>query len=204
MSCAAVGALTVLLLPSAIQTYTRALVGWDVGVGLYLILAWTLIMAAQDEHMERRARDQDDGAAVILLLTMTAAIASIGAIVLELLNVKSAPASSTGWRVALAGVTIVFSWFFVHTSFALHYAHEYFSRGAHAKEHCLKFPDDNLRPGYSDFLYFSFILGATSQTADVAITSPGMRRLVLIHSIISFFFNTTLLAMAVNIAASLA
>jgi uncharacterized membrane protein len=203
MSCAAVGVLTVLLLPSTIYTYTRALVGWDVGVGLYLILAWALIMTAPEEQMQRRAREQDDGAAVILLLTMTAAVASVGAIVLELLNVKSAAASATGWHVALAGVTIVLSWFFVHTSFALHYAHEYYSHGPHAKEHCLKFPDESLRPGYSDFLYFSFILGATSQTADVAITSAGMRRLVLIHSIVSFFFNTTLLAMAVNIAASL-
>src|SRR5262249_4433559 len=136
MSCAVVGALTVLLLPREIHTYTRALIGWDVGISLYLILAWTLIMTERLEHMERRGPHQDDGAAVILLLTMTAAIASVGAIVLELLNVKSAPSASAGWHVALAGVTIVLSWFFVHTSFALHYAHEYYSRGAHAKEHC--------------------------------------------------------------------
>ena len=176
MSCIVVGLVTVFVLPSNIHAYTRALVGWDVGVGLYLALAWTLILTAHHEHMERRARDQDDGAAVILLLTLTAAVASIGAIVLELLNVKGSSSSTTGLHVALAAVTIVLSWFFVHTSFALHYAHEFYSHGARAKNHCLKFPDDDLKPSYSDFLYFSFVVGATSQTADVSIASPGSIR----------------------------
>lgn len=203
MTCVVVGLLTAFVVPSSIHASTRALLGWDTGVGLYLVLAWTLIMTAPHEHMERRAREQDDGAALILLLTLTAAIASIGAIVLELLNVKAMHSSTSGLHIALAAVTIVLSWLFVHTSFALHYAHEFYSRGAHAKDHCLKFPDENLKPGYSDFLYFSFVIGATSQTADVSIASPGMRRLALAHGIIAFFFNTTLLAMAVNIAAGL-
>src|SRR5262249_59324604 len=99
-------------------------------------------------------------------------------------------------------VTILCSWFLVHTAFALHYAHEFYESAPRSKDRSLTFPG-KAEPDYVDFLYFAFVLGTTSQTSDVAICSSAMRRLALAHGVIAFFFNTTLLALAVNIAAGL-
>ncbi len=105
-------------------------------------------------------------------------------------------------HLALSVVTILCSWFIVHTAFALHYAHEFYEDAPGTKERSLTFPGDS-EPDYLDFLYFAFVLGTTSQTSDVTICSGAMRRLALVHGVIAFFFNTTLLALVVNIAAGL-
>jgi uncharacterized membrane protein len=105
-------------------------------------------------------------------------------------------------RLALVVITIVLSWTFIHTAFALHYAHEFYDEDAKLPQPCLRFPGTE-QPDYIDFLYFAFVMGTTSQTADVDIASSRMRRLALMHGVISFFFNTTLLAVTVNIAAGL-
>jgi uncharacterized membrane protein len=131
-----------------------------------------------------------------------AAVASLAAIGLELVGARSAPPREQSLHLALAGLTIVLSWCFVHTGFALHYAHEYYVDRHRGHPPCLQFPGGS-RPDYVDFLYFSFVIGTTSQTADVSIASPSMRRLALLHGVIAFVFNTTLLALTVNIAASL-
>ena len=102
----------------------------------------------------------------------------------------------------LAGVTIFLSWCFVHTTFALHYAHEFYMDRGREGVACLEFPGGG-HPDYLDFLYFSFVIGTTSQTADVSIASRSLRRLALLHGIIAFLFNTTLVALSVNIAAGL-
>jgi uncharacterized membrane protein len=198
-----IGVLVVFLLPRTLALPTRALMGWDIGVGINLVFSWVLMWRSTHALMQKRARQLDDGAVIVLLFTLIATIASMGAIVLELLEAKSLPAGREAWHVGLAAGTIVLSWFFVHTSFALHYAHEFYARHAEGTKPCLNFPNDDPKPAYSDFLYFSFVIGATSQTSDVTISSPVVRRLVLAHGIIAFFFNTTLLAMAVNVAASL-
>jgi len=152
--------------------------------------------------MRWRASRQDDGAAVILILTVVAAVASLAAILLELLGVRSMPASVQTVRLSLAVITIVCSWCLVHTAFALHYAHEFYGDQGKRGQPCLEFPG-NAEPNYVDFLYFAFVLGTTSQTSDVTIVSSPMRRLALAHGIIAFFFNTTLLALVINVAAGL-
>jgi uncharacterized membrane protein len=191
-----------MFLPKTLSGPTRALLAWDLGAGLYLVLAWTMMFRADVEKMRWRASREDDGAVVILVLTVVAAVASLAAILLELLGVKSLPASVQTARLALVAITIVCSWFLVHTAFALHYAHEYY--GDHGKRGtpCLEFPG-NAKPDYVDFLYFAFVLGTTSQTSDVTIVSSTMRRLALAHGVIAFFFNTTLLALVINVAAGL-
>ena len=98
----------------------------------------------------------------------------------------------------LAILTIVLSWIVVHTTFALHYAHDYYS-GTQAGG--LAFPGDD-KPDYWDFVYFSFVVGMTAQVSDVGITSKAIRRTATAHGVISFFFNTALLALTINIAAS--
>ncbi len=184
--------------PVAFLSDTRALVAWDAGTGLYVALAWTMMLRPDVERMRARAREQDDGAAVVLALTVGAAVASLAAIVRHLVGLAPAHRSS---HFALAVVTIFFSWCFIHTAFALHYAHEYYlDRGKRGPG--LDFPGGD-PPDYADFLYFSFVIGATSQTSDVSIQSPSLRRLVLLHGVIAFFFNTTLLALSVSLAGTL-
>ena len=95
---------------------------------------------------------------------------------------------------------MVLSWAFTHTIFALHYAHEFYREGARSKG--LKFPDDHA-PDYWDFVYFSFVVGMTFQVSDVAITQKSVRRMVVAHGALSFFFSTAIVAMMVNIAAEL-
>ena len=172
------------------------LVAWDAGVALYLVLVGVLMARSRIEDIRLHAASQDEGRIGILVLTVFASAASLGAIVAEL--VTHGNAKPTGIQLALATITIVLSWVFIHTIFALHYAHDYY--GEHgAKKSGLNFPaDDN--PDYWDFVYFSFVIGMTCQVSDVAVESRLVRRTVAVHGVMSFFFNTALLALMVNIA----
>ena len=183
----------------------RALLAWDAGAGGYVMLAWVMMLRtwhAGVEKMKWRARLQDDGALTVLVLTLAATVASLAAIVLELVRVQGLPPPERGAPLLLAGATIFISWCFVHTAFALHYAHEFYVDRGSSGEPGLAFPG-SAPPAYVDFLYFSFVIGTTSQTADVSIVSRGMRRLALVHGVFAFAFNTTLLALTINIAAGL-
>ena len=131
----------------------------------------------------------------MLAITVLAAVASLGAIVLELAQIHGK--HHAGWLMALAGCTVLLSWFFVHTIFTTHYAHDFWRDGG------LLFPGND-RPGISEFFYFSFCMAVASQVSDVATQSAGMRQLVLAHSLVSYLFNTAIIALGVNIAASLA
>lgn len=195
-------------LPGTWRSETRMLLAWNGGTVLYLILAGLMILRDDHETMTRRARTQDDGRFVMLTLSIVAAVASIGAIVAELAATKSMEGLMKGLHIGLAAATIVTAWTFIHLTFALHYAHEYASE-RRRRDDCepklrggLDFPD-TVTPSYFDFLYFSYVIGVASQTADIVVCSPMMRRIVLVHGVVSFFFNTTILALTINIAAGL-
>lgn len=200
-SCLA-GILAFLALPHEMARSTRALVTWDIGAGLYLLLAWVMMARASLDHMRWRARIQDDGARVVLILTVAAAVASLAAIIIELSDLKTLTPLRQGLHLALVGFTFATSWLLVHTAFALHYAHAYYVARGNDGRSALQFPG-NETPIYMDFLYFAMVVGMTSQTADVAIANTRMRRLAMAHGMIAFVFNTTLLALTINIAASL-
>jgi uncharacterized membrane protein len=185
------------LLPTEWRWATRELVGWDFGVGLYLMAAYAVIARADVDHIKREAARQDEGAVLILILTAAAAFASLGAILAELAATHGTDSHPV--NLALAAVTIVLSWGFTHTIFALHYAHEFYGEGG--KKAGLAFPGDQ-EPDYWDFVYFSFVIGMTSQVSDVAVTARRIRRTVSAHGVVSFIFNAALLALTVNIAAS--
>lgn len=189
-----------ILLLTKLSTVERMLIAWDAGVLIYLVWA-AIIMASCSTvaAIKRNAAIQDEGAFGILILTVAAAVASLGAIFAEL-AVLDAKNPSYGVYIALAIITVVLSWTFTHTIFALHYAHEFYGEGAQGKG--LKFPDDD-PPDYWDFVYFSFVVGMTFQVSDVAITQKSMRRMVVAHGALSFFFSTAIVAMMVNIAAGL-
>jgi uncharacterized membrane protein len=192
----AVGIVAFFLLPGSVRLVTRLIVGWDVFAALYLVLAYIMMLRCDIAHIRRSAVLQDDGRFLILLLTAVGALASLGAIVYELGASKGNPAG-----LVLAVVTIVLSWVIVHTAFALHYAHEFYRS---KKPGGLQFPsgDEHEDADYWDFVYFSFVIGMTAQVSDVGITDKIIRRTATVHGIISFVFNTALVALMVNIAAS--
>jgi uncharacterized membrane protein len=195
------GAITVAVM--AILTVTaswrwpfRLLTGWDIGVGLYLVLAFHAMATSTVDRIRQRAAEEDEGQAAILILTVVAALASLAAIfaLLSESSRKDRPVQS----VVLAVVTIVLSWAFIHTMFALHYAHEFYDETGGG----MAFPGDEKEPDYWDFVYFSFVIGMTSQVSDVGITSKLIRRTAVAHGVIAFFFNAALLALTINLAAS--
>jgi uncharacterized membrane protein len=184
------------LLPGSLRLVTRLLIGWDVVVALYLLLVYTMMLRSGLARIQRNAALQDDGRFLILLVTALGAFASIAAIVFELAGSHRSPV-----ELALATVTVALSWAAVHTAFALHYAHDYY-RGT--KPGGLQFPsgDEHEKPDYWDFVYFSFVIGMTAQVSDVGITDRTIRRTATAHGIVSFVYNTALVALMVNIAAS--
>jgi uncharacterized membrane protein len=192
----ALGIVAFFLLPGALRLVTRLLVAWDVFAALYLLLVYAMML--RSDHHGRIRRDavlQDDGRFVILMVAALGAFASIAAIVSEL------GTSHRAVELAHATVTIALSWAAVHTTFALHYAHAYY-RGREPGG--LQFPSGNTHDhaDYWDFVYFSFVIGMTAQVSDVGITDKTIRRTATAHGIISFIYNTALLALTVNIAAS--
>lgn len=205
MAC---GIVVGLVIPAEWGRNARLLIGWNAGALLYFILAGTMIATASHESTARRAETEDEGRFVILALTILAAAAAIGAIIAQLGAVKDVKGLLKGLHIALAATTIVSAWALIHLMFALHYAHEYFSKratpdGQPAKPRGgLGFPGTET-PDYLDFLYFSYIIGVACQTADVDIPSPTIRRMALLHGVLAFFFNSVILALMVNIAAGL-
>lgn len=191
------GAIATFLLPGSLDWVTRLLIGWDVVSAIYLINAFGFVFGRGVDYIRIRAVFEDDGRFLILLLVAFGAFASIAAIVFEL-GLKENQARG----LAIAIVTIALSWTMVHTAFALHYAHEYYHDGE--QESGLLFPNDGKaeEPDYWDFVYFSFVIGMTFQVSDVGITDRKIRRTVTAHSVVSFMFNTALVALMVNIAAS--
>jgi uncharacterized membrane protein len=151
-------------------------------------------------HIRLRARKEDEGRIAMLVLTAAAALASLGAIIAELGSSSTADSGRLPAHLLLATMTIVMSWAFVHTIFALHYAHDFYNEGG-GRGGGLSFPGEE-QPDYWDFVYFSFVIGMTSQVSDVAITCKQIRRTATAHGVISFVFNAALLALTVNIAAS--
>jgi uncharacterized membrane protein len=175
---------------------TRLIAGWDLAVALYLVLALHLMASSDVQRIRRHAAAQDEGQLTILACTVAAAVASLAAIFVELHG--SAGGARSGAQVFVAALTIFLSWAFIHTIFALHYAHEFYDDTAGQG---MAFPGGDPNPDYWDFVYFSFVIGMTSQVSDVAITSGLIRRTATVHGVVSFLFNAALLALTVNIAA---
>ena len=189
-------AVTLTLLALSWGTATRLLVGWDSGVVLYLALIYSYMARASIAKMRQRAAIDDEGAIALLVLTTTAALASLAAVVAD---IGKAPSP---YHVVLGLGTILLSWTFMHSIFALHYAREFFGKGYDERTGGLVFPGKE-DPDYWDFLYYSLVVAMTAQVSDVQITSKTIRRLTTVHGVASFFFNVTVLALTVNIVSSL-
>jgi uncharacterized membrane protein len=195
------GGVVALLLPADWAAVQRALAGWNMAVWLYLALAGWMMAHAGHAHLRQVAEQQADSAGTVLALVILASLVSLAGTVLELGAAKALPGGQAWPHVALAVATVVGAWLLLPTVFSLSYASHFYRPGGGG----LQFPggEPGFQPGYADFLYLAFTIGATAQTSDVAITTPRMRRLVLAQSLLSFAFNTAVLALAINLAASL-
>jgi len=194
------------LIPHNRPPIIRATWGWDFAV--IVLVGWILAMMATSthDHMRRRAARQDLGRWVILLAIIAGALVSMFALAYIQKTFKAAPDGDPAVYLVTIVVTIVLSWLLVHTVFALHYAHGYYGPAEDEDDADgliggLVFPSEN-QPDYWDFMYFSYVVGMTSQVSDVQISGRDLRRLALIHGVVSFFFNTIILALTINIVAS--
>ncbi len=197
---AGVGFVIALLLPHDWRLTTRILAGWDVAAAFYLVLAFLLVRGFDLKRVQVRADHYDEGGVLILMLTLTAALASLAAVVLEL---GAARVANPHERLAvpLGVVTTLLSWALIQTIFAFHYAHRFY-RGPGDRGSGLAFPQTQY-PNYWDFIYFSFVVGMTFQVSDVQVTSTALRRVVVAHGVLSFFYSVSILALAVNLGANL-
>lgn len=199
-------ALTFLALHGRVTFPTQLVIAWDAFALTIIVLAWIVICTQDPYDVRRNARLQDSSATFLFGLVITAATASLLAVGLVLGSAKNLPSSDLAWHIALSVSAVVLSWTLVHTLFALRYAHLYFWDARKIERKAISggliFPGKDI-PDYLDFAYFSFVIGMTCQVSDVQIACSRLRRPALVHGLISFAFNTAILAMFVNIIASL-
>jgi uncharacterized membrane protein len=201
-----VAVLSYLLLSDWAGIASRLLIAFDGGALVFLTAVWVMMATATPDGMRRRAEIEDEGRYTVLFLSVAVAGAILLTIVFALHGIKDLPAGQAAFRVAEAAATILLSWFFMNTIFALHYAHGYYGDADPSSEYKptggLVFPGQP-KPDYWDFLYFSFVVGMTFQVSDVQIEDHSLRRVVLAHSVLAFFFNVVIVALTINIVAGL-
>ncbi len=200
----ACGLVARVVLPAHLSATTAAVIAWDIGVLVYLVLAMILFLSEHVEGMAQDAETQQEGEWTIFWLTVAAAVFSFAAIISEFANAANLPPASKELHIALVAMTLLLSWLMTQTTFAFRYAHEFYSHdlGGADFDRGLEFPGEK-RPDYLDFMYFSLVLGMTFQVSDVQITSRKFRRVAAVQGLLGFLFNTIILALTVNIAAGL-
>jgi uncharacterized membrane protein len=197
----AFGTLVALLLPDTLTMATRALIAWNAAVWGYLS-AMMRVVAKADHHKVRAIADKEDEKAPLVLVTLiVASIFSLSAIFFELAEISDIKGWVRTGQYVLTVSTLFGSWLLVGFLFCFRYAHLYYLSAPDALP--FKFPDDEREPDYWDFLYFSFTIAVAVQTSDIAVMTRGMRKLVLAHSVLNFFFNLVILGLSINIAAGL-
>jgi uncharacterized membrane protein len=198
------GCLAAALLPQRLPGSICTAIAGDIGALVYLTLGFRMMLTHDDGALRRRAAAQDDGMVVILAVVLVAIALSFWTIFGVLSEAKQVSGAAKAERTALAAATILLWWLVTQMVFTFHYAHEFYRPDDNAERRAggLDFPEDG-NPDYWDFFYFATSIGAASQTSDVAVRTKALRRFVTLHAIVSFFFNTAVLALAINIGASL-
>lgn len=198
-----VGVVSFLIQPDWISAGSRLLASWDVSALVYLGLAWEVIARADAGVTRDHALAQDQSSYAIFMFVVSAACAGVVAIGFLANSLKELTFWPRAWHLALSIVVLISSWMMIQTVFAFHYARRYYVLRHRGKSEVsgLQFPG-NTDPDYMDFAYYSFVVGMTSQVSDVAVLSRPMRRLTLVHSVLAFVFNMAILALSINIIAS--
>jgi len=183
--------------------WTASLATYDAFAFAILGLIWVTVTLTPRERIRAVAQRQDVGRTVIFIFVIFVACAALFAVAFLIRSGKPEE-RHLSIRLLLALATVVLSWLLMHSVFGLRYAHKFYDDSVNSVEkHAggLKFPEDDL-PDYRDLAYFSFVIGMTCQVSDVNVTSREMRRLVLVHGILSFGFNTVILALTINTVSS--
>lgn len=193
----AMGIVTGLIVPTT--PMMQLLIGADVLFGVYLAATFAGTNRLTAQALCRHAQEEDEGTGIILLLGVLAVVVSLAAIFDALHDTNAA-----GWHRAGALLSVPLGWLTLHTLFAFRYAHLWYAPGAppdparSEEQRGLDFGGHVVEAGFDDFLYYSLTIGMTAQTSDTGVTTRAMRRLTLVHAVVSFFYNTVLIALAVN------
>jgi uncharacterized membrane protein len=179
------------------------LLGWNLGALVYLAAMWRLFLTAGEADVQRYAESYDESPVVIASLTGVAIIASLVGVYAALSSSHGQSFAARALTTPLAGLTLISTWFVVQSLFVAHYAHRHFQalamKGPSAG---FLFPGDPPR-GYLDFAYLAICVGATAQVSDPGVQSRPLRNLVTAHAVTSFFYNTAVLALGINILSGL-
>ena len=181
---------------------THVMIGWDAFSLSMIVMSWITFSITTSKQIRMQAKIQDSSRVIIFIIVLISTFASFLAVILLLLTKKEYKSSET-LHLIIAITGMLLSWVLVHTIFTLRYAHIFYDDDevkpqTHAAG--LEFPDDK-EPDYLDFAYFSFVLGMTFQVSDVQVTSKRLRRLVMLHGILAFGYNTTTIALMINLIA---
>ncbi len=189
-------------LPVPLVWQFRGLLGWCVGIAVFLLLTWWLCVSFNSKRTRERAQAQDEPSVVLFLLMLLMTMACVAAIAVMMQQTRDLSGMERALHIALSMAALAASWLFIQAIFAFHYAHRYYQEEMR-KEPAgagLLFPG-GLDPDYFDFLYYALVVGMTSQVSDVQVTSREMRRLTLVHAVLSFAFNMLILALSINVVA---
>jgi uncharacterized membrane protein len=189
------------VIPARFGSALRTIAAWDVAATGMAALAWVLILRASAEETRRRAAADDPGRHVVWGLVILASAVSLLATAVVLRQARAYSPEARDWFVASCALAVASAWFLTHTAYTLRYAHLYY-RDDDEGEGGLAFPGEG-RPAYLEFAYFSFTIGMCFQVSDVGVSSRQIRRAVLGHGLLSFLYNTAILATAVNLAVGL-
>jgi uncharacterized membrane protein len=190
--------------PESSTAPLRVALGWDVTAVAYLALSIRMMWLGDLESIRARAKAIDIGIVEIVTIAALAGLFSVFTVASVLVEARDLHGSDRVLHIGVGVVTVLLSWLALHVIYAVHYAHLYYDppeKGAKTKARGgLDFPN-TAEPDYWDFVYFSLVIGMTCQVSDVQVTARHIRHLVTAQGIIAFFYNTVVLALAVNIAA---
>ena len=201
-----VSAIVFLVFRQSLNAPELALACW-IGCALtVIVLNWIIIISSHPLEVKKTAKLQDSSRTFLFVFIITAALVSLVAIVFLLKSTKGVSETVKNEHILLAITAVVISWWLVHTIFTLRYAHMFYDTdtddGRKKPGGGLDFPDTK-QPDYLDFVYFGFVVGMTFQVSDVVITDRKIRRLCLVHGLISFAFNTIIVALSINVISGL-
>jgi uncharacterized membrane protein len=202
---AAVAAILVFVFaPGWLHATVRYVAAFDAGAVILLAFDWGYALRSNAAHTEHRASQEDPGRDIVTLLLLLCVAAGLASAVVILGKGAAVPQSGRGIALAFGIAAVALGWFIIHSTFIFRYAHLYYydSDKDGTAQRGLEFPGTT-EPDDYDFAYFSFVIGMTFQVSDIQITDPGVRRVALVHALISFGYNTAILALGVNLASSL-
>lgn len=199
----AIAAVVLALLPESLQLSARMALAWCAGGIIYLMLTFAVMSAADTSRIRSAAAVVDEARLVFFAVLLLAILSSFYAVFTLIGEAKDLAGYEKSWRISLAALTVIVSWLVMQVIFTLHYAHDFYGESdTGGPAGGMIFPGDG-EPDYWDFFYFTTSIGAASQTSDVSITSKAVRRMVAFQAVLAFIFNTTVVALAINLASGL-